>query len=809
MAITDLLRGFAIAYRHLLQRRAFTATISLTLALGVGLSTAVFTVADALLLRPLPVRDQDRLVLLWTRDPSGDFEHYPLGLDDARELGRRTRALERVAFYSYYGASPKPVVDGDRITRLRRAQVSGDFFDVLGVEPELGRTLRPADNVTGAEPVVVLSHSAWQRRFGGDPRVLGKTLRMYDDGTAYTIVGVMPQGLEYPAGTDFWATVMATVPAKARGDIAVDVVGRLRPEATPADARAELTSFLQRPQASAAQRRRQGVVHSLAEIVLGDVRPALLVFAAASALLLLITCINVANLLLVRGLERAREVAVRSALGASRGRIVAHLLAENALLALAGGAIGVAVAAVAVRAFIALAPTGLPRADQIHLDGTALAGALAITAFAMLVFSLAPVLTTSRVEAQQVLRSGDRQSAGRRSRRLGQALVVGQVALAMLVLSAAGLIARSLMELQRADLSLEPSHLLIGDLSLQFDRYDGVEKQRALVESLLQRLRATPGVLGVSPVVAAPFSGSSGWDGKLAAAGQTEEEAAANPMLNMEVVSPDYIETLGTPLLRGRGFTAADREGAPAVVVVSESVARHFWPGSDPIGRRLTMGPGSEETFEVVGVVADTRYRDLRDARASVYFPLRQSFFPYAPLSLAIRTSGPPAALVPTIRRTIAETAPGVALADAAPFETLLEAPLAQPRLNALLLAIFAAAAVALAAVGLFGVMMTMVRQRARELGVRMALGATAADLRRLVVRHGLALAMIGLGFGLAAAFAATRTLESMLYDVDPTDAPTLAIVAVFLLIVTAIATAIPARSSTRVDPMSILRGDG
>src|SRR6266581_1644700 len=790
------------ALRTLRNAKGFAAVAILTLALGIGLATAVFTVADALLLRRLPVRDQDRLVVLWGQAPVRTY-NYPFGLDDAREFALHTRSLERVAFFSYYGAGPKPIRDGDQISLLRRALVSGEFFDVLGARPTLGRALGATDDVSGAAPVLVLSYGAWQRRFGGDPRVLGRQVLTYDDGVAYTIVGVMPQGLDYPRGTDFWAPV---VPSTVPQDLYV--IGRLAAGRAAADAQDELTAFFRRPGGSRWGRDLRGVVHSLSRLVLGDTKPALLVFSAAAALLLLITCINVANLLLVRGLARVREIAVRSALGAGRRQVIVQLLTENALLALAGGALGLAMAAGAVRIFVAFAPAGVPRLDEIHVNATALVGAVAITGIATLIFALAPAVITSRVELERALRSDPRRSAGRRSRRGTEALVAGQLALALLVLSAAGLIARSLIKLERAELSLEPSHLLIGDLTLRYDQFDTAAKQRALLERLLSQVRAIPGVRAASPVVAVPFSGSGGWDGKPAAEGQSKEETDANPMLNIEVVTPDYFETLGIVVRRGRVFTDADREGAPPVVVLSESAARHYWGSDDPIGKRLRMGESFERTATVVGVVPDTRYRDLRDARASVYHPLRQSFFPYMPMTLAIRTSSPPAELVPTIRRVIAETEPGVALASVAPFEMYLEGPLAQPRLNALLLAVFAAAAVALGAVGLFGVMMTMVRQRTRELGVRMALGATARDLRRMVMRRGFVIAGLGSVLGLLGALLANRLLAAMLYEVTPTDPATLTTVAGLLLAVGLAACYVPARQAMRVDPMVALRAE-
>ena len=804
----NLLQNLRAAIRSLRRTPGFAATAVLTLALGIGLAAAVFTVADALLLRKLPVRDQDRLVVLWGEKRDGSFDNHPIGLEDAREFARRAQSLELIASYTYEGAAPVLIRDGDHVSRVHVALVSGDFFDVLGARPVVGRTLRAEDDLRGAAPVVVLSHAGWQRQFGGDLDVVGRQIVMHSDGMAYTIVGVMAQGLDYPRGADFWAPVVRWVPEERARFIALYVLGRLAPGATQARAREEMSAFFRRADAPWWQRDLSGVVHTFPDLVIGETRPALLLFAAAAGLLLLITCINVANLLLVRGLARVREIAVRSALGASRGRIVAQLLTENALLAVAGGVLGLAVAAGAVRIFVAFAPSGMPRLDEIRLNATALAGAIIITGIAMLAFALAPTFTTSRVDAQQVLRSGTRQSASRRSRLVMESLVAGQIALALLVLSAAGLIGRSLTNLRGAELSFDASRLLVAGLALRSDQFDDTAKQLALLETLLPRLPAIPGVRAVSPVVAAPFSGSHGWDGRPAVEGQSPEQAAANPMLNMEVVAPDYFATLGVRVLRGRAFTEEDREGAPLVVIVSESAARHYWPGQDPLGKRLLFGPELDRTVTVVGIVPDTRYRDLRDARPSIYFPLRQPFFPFVPLTLAIRTSGPPAEVVPAIRRVISETAPGVALADAAPFETYLARPLAQPRLNALLLAVFAGAAVALAAIGLFAVMATMVRQRTHELGVRMALGATASDVRKLVLRRGMALAAAGTGLGLLGALAANRLLSALLFEVSPTDAPTLVIVALGLLGVATVASFIPARTSTRIEPIIALRAE-
>ena len=803
-----MLHNLRIGLRSLRRSPGFTIMAIITLGLGIGLSSAVLTVAEVLLLRPLPMRDQGTLVALWGKHEDRGFDNYPLGLESARAFATQTHTLDDVAFFGYEGASPAPIREGDRISRLNRSMVSGNFFDVLGTPAVLGRTLTPGDDLPGAAPVVVISHAVWQRRFGGDTAVIGRRLHMNDLSVSYTIVGVMPRGLDFPRGSELWAPVVASTPESNRQYIALNLVGRLAPGRGPAEAREELTGFFSRADASVWQRDLEGVVHPLPRLLSGETRPALLAFAAAAGLLLLIASINVANLLLVRGIGRAQEVVTRSALGASRRAIAAQLLIENALLAVGGLVLGGAVAWAAVTSFVAFAPAGVPRLDEIVVDGRALVVAALVTGIALLIFGLFPALHGSRIEFSGVLRSGSGQSASRRSRLAMEALVAGQVALAVVVLAAAGLIVNSLIRLQRADLAFDPSHLIIGELSLEREQFSDVEKQRALLQDLLIGVRALNGVRSVSPTVAVPFAGTRGWDGRPASEGQSPEDAARNPMLNMEVVTPDYFSAFGIPILRGRAFTEDDRDGSGSVVLLSESAARHYWGEENPIGRQLRMGGHLEQALTVIGIVPDTRYRDLRDARPSVYFPLRQSFFPFVPLTLAIRTTGSGQDIVPELRRVIRETAPGVDLVAASSFADHLDGPLAQPRLNALLLATFAMAALVLAAVGLYGVMATAVRQRTRELGVRMALGATAALLRQMVLARGLVIAVAGTMVGLAGAVLANRLLEALLYEVTPADATTLSIVGLILVSVATLASVIPAASAARIDPVVALRSE-
>ena len=793
-------------------RRAPALTISAIciLALGIGLATAVFTVADAVLLRRLPVVDQNRIVVLSGEAPRKGLDNVPLDVTGAREFARQTRTLSRVAFFLYNGAGPVTVREGASISRLQRSLVTGEYFDVLGARPLRGRTLRAEDDAAGAPPVLVLSHRAWQERFGGTADVIGRRIITHEDGKSYTIVGVMPAGLDYPRGTEAWVPLRAAIPPTGLQYASLDAIGRLANGVSAADARSELTAFFHRAGADAFFADVRGVSRTLPQLVSGDVKPAIVAFAIAAFLLLLITCVNVANLLLVRGLSRLREIAIRLALGASRGRVFGQLLTEHGLLALAGGVVSVVVAVALVRTFVAVAPSGTPRLDEITVNAGLLASALAITTVAILLSSVAPAVIASRVDIERVLRSDARQSASRASRLLTETLVAGQIALAVLVLSASALLARSFLRLQHADLGFEPARAIVAELAIQGDRYDTGPKQNALVERVLASLQAAPGFEAVSPVVSVPYGGERSWEGRPSAEGQTERDAAHNPMLDIEVVAPQFFTALGLPVTRGRTFNDADKRGAPLVVMLSESAARFYWPNANPIGKRLIVGPVSAPTAfsTVIGVVPDTRYRDLREPHANIYFPLAQSDFPFAPTTFVIRTARAPADAASALRNVLTEVAPDVALAKVVSFGELLDGPLAQPRMNTFLLALFAASAIVLASVGLFGVLATMVRQRRRELGIRMTLGASPNGVAWLVVRRGLVVASIGTAAGLLGALGTNRLLQSLLFEVSPADAWSLAAVAAIIVVVAIVASAVPARSSARIDPAIALRAE-
>jgi putative ABC transport system permease protein len=790
-------------------RTNFPGIAVVTLAIGIGAATAVITVAEALLIRPLPVMAEDRLAILHGATVDGQFPNVPITLDELNEFQRQSRVLQEVAYHTFRGASTETFKSSDRAIQLRTALVSGNWFDVLGARPALGRAFRPEDDTRGRAPVLVLSHRAWRQHFGGDSGVIGRQITHATTHRALEIVGVMHAGVEYPRDTEAWTPLTAYSIANGSFDLAsneLDLLGRLKPVATRDEARAELTTFFSHLPTPAWRGEARGVVHGLREMILGDVRPAMRLVVLAAAMLLLIACVNVSNLLLVRSIDRARELVVRAALGASRWRIVRHQLAETARLAIGAGIAGTIVAVVAVKLFVTFAPAGLPRIDTIAVNGYALVAAIGTTFLTLVIAGLAPAVFASRVNAGDALRSGTRQSISKPVRLFGELLAAGQVGLAVVALSAAALVARSFVNLQRTDLAFDAGQLIAAELAIPQDRLAEKSRYLDLHQRLHERLTSMPGVRNATPVLSVPFIASGGGiDGRVALPGQGAEDVKRNPIVNMEIIAPSYFATIGTSVLQGRAFTDADREGAPAVVIVSASTAQSLWPGEDPIGKRVQLGRARE--LAVVGVVPDTRYRDLKSDRPSVYFPLAQSFFPVAPTKLLVRTAGAVSAAA-LIRRVVAEVDPNVTVANVATLEQHLEGPRAQPRLNSMILGAFALAALTLAAIGLYSVMSTMVRRRTREIGIRMALGATSQEVGRLVILRALGIAAVGTLAGIVAARVTGTLVSGLLYEINSTDILTTAGVALVVLVVAIGTSIVPARVGSRVAPVVALRAD-
>jgi putative ABC transport system permease protein len=803
--LDTLLQDLRYAVRQLRASPGFTTIAVLTLALGIGANTAMFSVVDGVLLRALPVRDQHRVLVIWREDRQRGFPHLPFVHGNLEDVRERTRTLTDVAAFPYWGASERVVRLPDGTVPVAGTPVSGNFFRVLGARPVLGRLLQPEDDLPGAGLVAVIGHSLWQRIFGGDSAVVGKTLLMAEK--TYAVVGVAPEEFAYPRGSEVWFALRPFW-AGATQPLHVDLVGRLTPGATREQARAELDGILRQLAAEGDEfgENQTAVVRSFADVILGDVRPGLLLLELAVAVILVIATVNLANLLTIRGIARRQEFAVRGAIGASRGRLVRQLLTEAFVLGVLGGTVGVAIALWGTEALIALAPAQLPRLDEVGIDGRVLAFATAISLVTAGLFGLGPALGAGQTQPATRLRSGTR-GAGTYGIPRGpwQGLVIGQIALALLMLIGAGLLVRSLARLQALDPGFQPAPLLLAELAFPYSKYPTLEQQHALLARIRPRVEAIPGVASATVVLNEPFAGNSGHDAWFTAEGQSAEEYATNPVLNYEGVDGNYFQTLGLPIVRGRALSEYDRRGSAPVVVVNETLARRLWPGTDPIGKRIKFGsPDRPDPWRtVVGVARDARYRELKEVRPTVHVPFEQGI-PGHPRYLVLRTGTAP--VVPALREALAEIDPDVVLLEAAPMEQLLDGPLAQPRFNTILLGLLGGLGLVLSAIGIYGVVGYAVSRRTHEIGLRMALGAGALDVVRLVLKQVVVLALIGIVIGLAAALAGTRLLSDLLYGVAATDLVTFAVVPSLLAVVALLAALLPARRATKVDPMVALR---
>ena len=817
-AATGFLQDVRFALRGMRRSPGFFVGAALILALGIGLSTATFDVFYTVLVRRLPIVDQDRLGVFVGQLADARTQLIPPTRRQLAEFRRETQTLSGVAGvgwdgpWSWYVRDPN---DSRHAIIVPSSVVTANFFNVLGVQPILGRALRPQDDELGAPKVVVISRELWRREYGDDPHVLGKRLVDQSSGTAHTIVGVMPEGLSFERGAELWRPLNAQFPIQADSDLdspfgAVRVVARLAPGASLGAARDEFARFFGRAMATrnpALAGRISAAAHPLTEEVMGDVRPALRIIAAAVALLLLITCVNVASLMLIRASGRVSELAVRASLGATRGRIVRQLVIEGIVLALVGGTLGIVVAAGALRGLIALAPAQLPRITSVRLDPATLGVAIALSLMTVVVFAVGPALSVSSGDLFAFVRSGARSLTGsRRSRRGRNALVVVQFALTLVVLTGAGLLARSLERMQRLDLGFDAERLAIVELRFQ-DNGTTVLTINDVIDRLRRRLGTMAGVASVAAAIQTPFQGA-GIDGWVSAEGESSTRHAGDPFVDLEFVTPNYFGTLNARILAGRSFTDDDAATTTPVVVVSKSVADHFWPGQAAVGKRLHCF-GGDELCPVVGVVNDTHYRDLVKPHRAVYRVSRQA--PegvFAPRVLLVATKGDPSKLLPTIRSLVTTTEPEVTLGRVQPVRDLLRAPLAQPRFNVALVAVFATVALILAGMGIFGVLAFHVAQRTRELGIRHALGATPRELGAMMLREGLVLAGAGVVAGLLVSMLATRSLESLLFETTPFD-PLAFLGATTLLVCCGVAgVAIPARHAARVDPITALRAD-
>jgi putative ABC transport system permease protein len=813
MFLRTSLYDLRLALRHAGRAKAFYASAVMTLALGMAGAIVMFTLVHGILLRPLPVPDEDRLVVSWRVPRSGLPTHVPYRSADVEEIGRASRSFEKITGVGYNGAFEQDWRLGDVWITAKTVAVMGGFFDVAGVQPQLGRVLTVEDDRRGAERMIVLSHAAWMRLFTGSPKAIGQTLHLQN--TTFTVAGVVPPDFAYPSGSEIWTTLngLADIESNEAFRIGilrdVEIVGRLRHGLTAAQATDELAAMMRdfdarMPGAGFVNFR--PVVRPFKDMIVGDINTALVVLFVAVGLILAIAGANVANLLLIRGQDRQAELVVRAALGASRSRLIAQLFAESLVVALAAAGIGLGLARWGLHSVVMLVPDGLPRPDSIRIDAVVVAFAAGLALLAAALAGLVPALTASRLDLVSCLRGAGRGTRGAASARGRRLVVASQVAVAVTVVAAAGLLVRSVQRLQTVDMGLAADQLVLAELDLPRDMYADPARRRSFHDDVVARVRAVSGIESVTTLNVQPFAGATGWDvPRFTAEGQTADQVALNPSLNFEAVYPPYFSTLGVVIVRGREFTAADRDGAPRVAIVSDALAHATWPGHDAIGKRLKFGgfESRNEWLTVVGVAGTTRYRELATPRPTLYVPAEQ--FMISGGRLAIRTASPPAFVAGVVTGAVRAVDPAVRVTRVAPFAEYLRVPLAWPRFNALLLGVFAVAALLLSAVGLYGVMAASVRQRQGEIGVRLALGATAADVRRLVLGEGLRLAVAGAIAGLVLAFAATRVLRGLLFETEPLDPVSLVTAALVLVGAAVVATWLPARHAMRVDPIEVL----
>ncbi len=793
--------------RMLYKNRGFTAVALLALALGIGANTAIFSVVNSVLLRPLPFSNPQRLIMIWENyQQRGGPEREWASPGDFTDFRDQAQSFEHVAALGGWG----PTLTGrDEPEDLQGAAVSHDTFAMLGVEPALGRAFKPDEDKPGAERVVVLSNHLWERRFDADPSIVGKSVTL--SGESFTVIGVMPRGLSFPIlnNAEIWRTIgplLAANPGCDRGCVTLRVIAKLKEGVSIEAARAEMNAITGQI-AERYPEDNKGVGATLVPLhdqLVGDVRPAMLVLLGAVGLVLLIACANVANLLLARAAAREKEVAIRAALGASRARLIRQHLTESLVLALTGGAVGLLIAFWMVDLLVSFAPKGTPRLGEVSIDPTVLAFTFGIAVLTGVVFGLAPALMASRANFNSALKEGGRDSsATTRGASVRSALVVSEVALSLTLLIGAGLLIKSFVNLQRVDPGFNPNGVLRVDVTLPRTRYPERNQSAAFYKQLLDRVAALPGVQSAGAVSNLPLSGG-GTDSNFAVEGQPPAEPDHRPVGWYSSVTPGYFRALGIRLLSGREFTEADTADAPKAVVISETMARRYFPGDEPLGKRLVFG-GGKDLREIVGVISDVKFFGLSlDARPSMYFPQAQT--PARGMSLVVRTQGDPLALASAIRGQVSALDRDLAVSSVMTMEQLVSTSLSEPRFTLLLLAAFASVAMLLSAIGVYGVVSYSVTQRSHEIGVRIALGAKARDVLKLVVGQGMSLVFGGVGLGLMAAFAISRLMESLLFGVSATDTTTFALTALLLAAVALGACVVPARRAAKVDPMESLR---
>jgi predicted permease len=813
-----MLQDVRHAVKGLARKPFFTALAGVTLAIGIGANTAIYSVVDSVLLNPLPYPDSDRVVTANHTAPGLNVPILPYSEGMYLTYHQAMTTLESMAVFQQDNVN---LVLGSEPERLASARVTEDFFDVLGVAPALGRAIGPGDDREGAEPIAVLSNPVWRQTFGADPSVIGRTVEM--DGVARTIVGVMPEGFAFPQDVQMWVPLPIDDLDPNHGSFSYIGIGRVAQGASVEAVNLEMDELLVRfaqaneadlPASVLEQARIRADAKPLMELYVADVRQALWVVLGTVGFVLLIACANVANLFLVRAEARQREQAVRTAMGATRGDMVRFYLTESVALGLGAGVLGLMLAGLGVRALLSAAPTGLPRATEVGMDGSVLAYTAVVSVVAGLLFGLFPVFGYGRRDLSGALKEGGRSSTtGRARSRLQGGLVVGQVALALVLLVGSGLMARSFAAIRSVDPGFQAEGRLTFTVSLPSAEYPDVEDARVFYRALTERLRAVPGVEGAAIASAMPLTGNRSQT-SYQPSDRPLPDGELGPLVRLQWASPDYFEVMGIEMVEGRPFTDQDAADVLRSVVVNEAMARQFWPGeASVVGRRIRGMDESAEEWEVVGVARDVHFESLsEEPDVQAYFPLvsGDTEDPVAQRSLAlvVRGDGDPSSLLPGVRQALRDVAPRLPIVDPRPLSRIVDEASAATSFTVVLLGIAAAIALLLGAVGIYGVISYVVGRRTQEIGVRMALGAPAGVVLRDVIGHGMLLAGGGVAVGLVGAWATSRVLESLLFGVSATDPATYAAMAGALTAVALVASWFPARRAARLDPVRALRSE-
>ncbi|MCM3871733.1 MAG: ABC transporter permease [Pyrinomonadaceae bacterium] len=800
-----LLKDVRYGVRMLVKNPGFTVVAVIALALGIGANVAIFSVVNGVLLRPLPFSEPDRLMMIReTKLPQ--FPEFSISPGNFLEWKKQNTVFERLV--AFKGSSLNLIGTGDP-ERLRVLNVTEGFFAMLGAQPQLGRDFLLEEDQPERNNVVILSQGLWQKRFGGDPKILNQSIAL--SGKSYTVIGVMPATFRFGPGDeqiDLWTPMAFTAQeAQNHGGHYVAAIGQLKPAMTIDQARAEMITIAARVAAQYPAATGWSVkVMPLLEFSVRSIKPALLVLLVAVGFVLLIACANVANLLLARAAGRQKEIATRTALGAGRGRIIRQLLTESMLLSLLGGTVGLLLAKWGTDLLLTLAPSDLPRMDNVSVDGRALAFTAAITFLTGIIFGLVPALQASKPNLNETMKDAARGSSeGGRRKLVRNTLVVLEVASALVLLVGAGLMIKSFYRLQEVDPGFNPNNALTTSVELPKQRYPEETQQVAFFQQLIERVGALPGVEAAGASCVVPMTGD---DFVLAFEidGQPPLQPGATQSTNYYSVSSDYFKAMGIPLSRGRVFNERDTKQSPRVAVINETMATKMFPGEDPIGKRITFDREDKNAwYEIVGIVGDVKQYGLdQPTTMQTYEPYTQQTLPY--MTLVVRAAGDPTSLGAAIRSEVLKLDKEQPATDIKTLNQYFSTSIAQQRFSMVLLGVFAAVALVLAAVGIYGVLSYAVTQRTHEIGIRMALGAGRRDVFQLVVGRGMLLSLIGVAGGLVAAFGLTRLMESLLFGVTATDAVTFASVAGVLLAVALLACYIPARRATKVDPLVALR---